>query len=551
MADMVGSQTVADLWAAAIQAAPDRPFLIFLAADGHREEYSYAQCGDWIDRVADALCGLGIGPGDPVVLQLPNGPEFLVGLFALCKLGAISVPVSSGAKPDELNHIYATTDAAWVITDQDHIGEHITTMPHRSPGGLVVAGVDTVNVHPGIQGQPPIYSMRRLATQKGARNNPTPVFDNSTPAEILFTSGTTAQPKGVVISQANLVYSGLYAVWQASLRPDDRLFTTMPACHSNFQLVALTGVLAAQATLIMAERYSASRFWEQVRQEGATVVQLIAMMVRTLLLQPARPEDSEHRVREALYFMPLADRDKTGFEQRFGLRLLNSYGSTESICWALTDPPTGPRNWPSVGRPGLGYEVGIFDDRGRELPCGQTGEIWVRGTPGRSLMSGYWNDPQATAAALQDNWLHTHDYGYRDQDGWFYFVDRAVNIIKRGGENISTRQVEEVLLSHPGIEQAAVIGVPDPVRDQAVKAFVVPIAGARLDPAEIIDFCAAHLSAYKVPQFVEVTDSLPLTHSMKVAKRLLDTSTDAVTPIPHPAENGADSPEQAAGGYPN
>jgi crotonobetaine/carnitine-CoA ligase len=345
---------------------------------------------------------------------------------------------------------------------------------------------------------------------------------SDTVAELLYTSGTTAAPKGVMITHANLVFSGHYGVWQTSLRSDDRVFTTMPACHSNFQLAALTPVLVAGATLVMAERYSARRFWQQVRDEGATIVQLIAMMARTLLLQPASEGDGHHQLRDALYFMPLSDREKAEFERRFRVRLLNSYGSTESIGWAVTDPPQGERRWPSVGRAGLGYEAGIFDCTGHELPPGQVGEIRIKGAPGRSLMLGYHNDPEATAAAISpDGWLRTHDEGYADADGWFYFVDRSVNVIKRAGENISTTEVECTLTSHPLIAEAAVVGVPDPVRDKAVKAFVRLQPGARLSASDVIEHCRGLLAGYKVPEYVDFVDDFPRTSSMKIEKRLL------------------------------
>ncbi|MBN9374452.1 MAG: AMP-binding protein, partial [Cellulomonas sp.] len=317
-------------------------------------------------------------------------------------------------------------------------------------------------------------------------------------AELLYTSGTTAEPKGVMVTQANLVFSGQYGVWETGLRPDDRLFTPMPACHSNFQMAALMPVVVAGACLVLAEAYSASRFWQQVRESDATVIQIISMIVRTLLLQPADPRDAENRVREALFFMGLSDAEKDAFERRFGVRLLNTYGSTESIGWALTDPPVGERRWPSVGRPGLGYEVGIFGSGGHELPAGQVGEIRIKGTPGTSIMAGYYGNPaQTQRVLLPGGWLRTHDLGYRDADGWFYYVGRDRDVIKRSGENISTAEVEQVLTAHPEIAEAAVIGVPDPIRDEAVKACVRRVPGSTLSAQAVVDHCRHELIEFK------------------------------------------------------
>lgn len=340
--------------------------------------------------------------------------------------------------------------------------------------------------------------------------------------EVLFTSGTTSNPKGVLLTHGNMVYSGYYGDWETSMTASDRMLTTMPACHSNFQLAALTPVLTARATLIVVEKYSASRFWSQVREYRATLAQCVAMMLRTLMLQPTDPDERDHSLRDMLYFLPVSAREKEAFEERFGVRILNTYGSTESIGWVLTDPPTGERKWPSVGRVGLGYEAKIIDENGNELPANRVGEICVKGVPGRSLMLGYLGNEKATAEALSsDGWLRMGDKGYFDEEGWFFFVDRKSNMIKRAGENISTTEIEEILTEHPAVKEAAVIGVPDDIRDEAVKAFILPEDDARIDQEDIIEYCRRNMAAFKVPSFIEVVDDFPRTCSMKIEKRLL------------------------------
>jgi crotonobetaine/carnitine-CoA ligase len=514
MADIATGQTTASLWASACREFGDRPFLVQLDADGGRSEFSYAEFGRLIHRAAHAFSGLGIGVGDTVALQIGNSPEMLAALFGLTEIGGIAVPLGLTATPAELLQAYRASGARWAVVEAARVGDHLDL---REQGA--VADRRLIAVHGRVDGAESFEAL--CSSQCVEPVAEVPVTCDSV-AELLYTSGTTAAPKGVMVTHANFAFSGHYGVWQTSLRPDDRLFTTMPACHSNFQLAALTPVLVAGATLVMAQRYSATRFWQQVRQERATVVQLIAMMARTLLLQPASADDGRHQVRDALYFMPLSDAEKGEFERRFRVRLLNSYGSTESIGWAVTDPPQGARRWPSVGRAGLGYEVGIFDPDGRELPPGQVGEFRIKGVPGRSLMLGYHQDPGATAAALSpDGWLRTHDTGYADSDGWFYFVDRSVNVIKRAGENISTSEVECVLTSHPLVAEAAVVGVPDPVRDWAVKAFVRLAPGADLAGADLAAFCSTQLAAFKVPEVFEVVQDFPRTASMKIEKRLL------------------------------
>ena len=514
MADITGPMTFGDAWDAAVRFSGDRPFLVFLAADGSRSEYSYREFDVMVSRAAAALASLGIGAGTVVAMRLRNSPDFLWCLLGLAKAGAIAVPVGTGATNAELRGLYRKSGAEWVVVDaKDADGQ----LALRQSDGLLPKGI--LCLHGCRDGARSLDDL--MAAQAGAPQARTAISSDSV-AEFLFTSGTTAGPKCVMITHANMVFSGHHAVWQASLRPDDRIVTTMPACHSNFQLVALTGAIVAGACLVLGEKYSARRFWADVRAERGTVIQLVAMMARTLLLQPPDPADAQHGVRETLYFMPLDDADKAEFERRFGVRLMNSYGLTESIGWSITDPPQGERRWPSVGRAGIAYSVEVRGPDGRELPPGQVGEFWIKGVPGRTLMAGYYGDEEATVATLSvDGWLRTSDTGYCDEDGWFYFIDRAANLIKRSGENISATEVEVVLGSHPLIAEAAVIGVPDPVRDQAVKAFVQLVPGAELRAPDILQYCHEQLAEYKVPQIIEFVTEFPRTESMKIEKRLL------------------------------
>lgn len=520
MADIATGQTTTRLWDTACRLFGDRPFLIHLRQDGRRQEFDYAQFAALVHQAAHAFLDVGVVPGDTVVLQLGNGPEVIAALFGLAEIGAIAVPTGLGATRAELLRAYRACGARWAVVDGARVGDHLA-LRDEGLADLGVLAAGDAPPSPASTGAAVASFAQLCRRQPDSPVTGTQVTDE-TVLELLYTSGTTAAPKGVMVTHANVVFSGHYGVWQTSLRSDDRLLTTMPSCHSNFQLAALTPTLVAGAALVVVDRYSASHFWQQVRDERATVVQLIAMMARTLMLQPPSSDDGVHDVREALYFMPLSDTEKVEFERRFRIRLLNSYGSTESIGWAVTDPPQGERRWPSVGRAGLGYEVGIFDEAGRELPPGRVGEFRIKGVPGRSLMLGYHDDPVATARALSaDGWLRTYDQGYRDEDGWFYFVDRSINVIKRAGENVSATEVECVLTSHPSVAEAAVVGVPDPVRDRAVKAFVRLDPGAALSPADLTRHCRERLAPHKVPEVVEIVDDFPRTESMKIEKRLL------------------------------
>ncbi len=214
------------------------------------------------------------------------------------------------------------------------------------------------------------------------------------------------------------------------------------------------------------------------------------MLVRTMMMQPHDKGERNHEVHSAQYYLPITDEEKESFEDCFGLRLMNCYGSTESICWVITDLPYGERRWPSIGRAGLGYEVKVVDEGMCSVPPGTTGEIMVRGVPGITLMKGYYGEPDVTVATIDaEGWMRTGDTGYCDEQGWFFFVDRKSNLIKRSGENVSALEVENVLTEYPTISEAAVIGIPDPVRDQAIKAFLIPKVGCEVDVEDVIAYC--------------------------------------------------------------
>ena len=537
MADIVGNETLRDLWQSVVERKGRRHFLTFQNRVGDVFEYTYAAFDEDVNRIANVFLDLGIEKGDHVALHLHSSPEFLMCLFGLAKIGAVAVPINEQYLADEAEYILENSDAICVVVEPlfYETYQELLARGHYFPKGVVVARAGTESPKSNIdfssiytplgtveEGQQGIYDFWMMRCEQSAILRDSCELASDDPVQIIYTSGTTSRPKGVVLTHANMVFSGLYGDWEVSLRGSDRMLTSMPACHSNFQLAALMPVITAGASLIIVEKYSATRFMKQIRHYKATVIQCVAMMLRTLLLQPVDPEEKNHCVREVLYFIPITDAEKEEFEQRFNMRIMNTYGSTESIGWAITDPPVGARNWPSVGRAGLGYKARICDMEDNELPPGEVGEIQIKGERGRSVMLEYYNNPEATENTFSaDGWLKTGDQGYQDDNGWFYFVDRKVNMVKRSGENISTTELEEILEQHPAIAEAAVIGVPDPIRDQAIKAFVRFAPGESMTLAEVEQYCKDHMASFKVPTFYEVVEDFPRTCSMKIEKKLL------------------------------
>lgn len=511
--DLIGDRTLRDLLEERAATRGDATFLIFEDKHGAVEELSYREFNHRVDRTASALHGLGIRKGDKVTVHLPNCVEFMLAWFGLGKLGCVMVPSNVANTAPEMVHVLNHSDSVALITSPEFMPMFRGVLP-QCPGVHHLLLARTRENEPGglnfgelLRTAPPVPP----ATELHAEDE----------LEMIFTSGTTSRPKGVLLTHANALRSGERVCKQVYLRPEDRCLTALPAFHVNAQSLTILGALTAGATVILLEAYSATKYWQQVRRHEATTISLVPALLRTIAAQPPQPTDREHRVRVAFFAINVTDPEKEEFERRFGVELLNGYGLSEAMTIVTMAPMYGMRRWPSIGLPACDRLVRIVDDHGNDVSPGQVGEIIVHGIPGRTLMKGYYKDPQATAQALRDGWLYTGDNGYIDERGYVYFFDRKKDVIKRAGENVSASEVERVLLEHAGILEAAVIGVPDPVRDEAVKAFVVLREGHTLTPEQIIEHCSARLARFKVPSFVEIRTSLPKTSIGKIEKKVL------------------------------
>ncbi|NJB66403.1 crotonobetaine/carnitine-CoA ligase [Desulfobaculum xiamenense] len=516
--DIVGGKNLRHMWDDLARTHGDKTALVFEDIEGATSAFSYAQLNCEINRAANLFLGLGIGKGDRVAVQLYNTPEFIFCWFGLAKIGAITVPVNVHYLHNESEYLINKCGAKTVVTEEKFypVFERLQREGKIALDNVLVTRLDDNHDIPGT-----INFRRALREQPAALKEIVPLSSDDA-AEIIFTSGTTSRPKGVVITHYNLLFAGRYTAWQCALRTDDRYMTMMPAFHIDFQCTAAMPTFSTGATFIMLEKYSAHRFWRQVCLHRATITECIPLMVRTLMLQPAQTWEKDHCLREVFFYLNLADQEKDAFMERFGVRFLTSYGMTETVVGIIGDRPGDERRWPSIGRTGLCYEAKIVGEDGLEVPPLTPGEICVKGVPGRTIFKEYYNAPEATAEVLSaDGWLRTGDTGYMDEDGFFYFIDRNKNVIKRSGENISGSEIENVLVCHPKIVDAAVVGVPDDICDEAVKAFVILKEGETASVEEILDYCTKRLAKFKVPSFIEIRTSFPRTSTGKVQKNVL------------------------------
>jgi crotonobetaine/carnitine-CoA ligase len=363
-----------------------------------------------------------------------------------------------------------------------------------------------------------------LDYEASAATLPGVAVDPMDPALILYTSGSTDRPKGVVHSQLCAPEEASRVVDAWSIRPDDVLFSHMPMYHvSGLYCVLLPGMIRG-ATVAAGCSFSATRWTADLRSTRATVVPIVAAQVRMIManssIEPDR--DRENCVRLTPCGMALPQDVESAFDKRFGTGPLYAIsGSTEGIGLTYIEPAFGEHRWPSLGRPAADREIAIFDDEGKPLPFGAEGEICIRGERGAALMLEYWNKPEATAVAMAGGWYHTSDVGRMDADGYVYFVDRKKDIIKRAGDNVSASEVERVLCQFPGVYDAAVVGKPDPIRDWAIVAFIEQGDGESVDAEALIAHCQQNLARYKVPEEVRIIPELPRTSTGKLEKKAL------------------------------
>jgi crotonobetaine/carnitine-CoA ligase len=510
--DLTGNRTVRDLLVERAERYTDKPFLVFENKEGEVYRYGYRELVALAARAAAGFASVGIRKSDAVVVHLGNSPEFLITWFGLAWIGAVIVPSNVANTASEIEHILQLSEAVGFVTSPEY-GSLFRASPragvklkYRIHARTTDPTADTVLLDEllNVGGDPPGV-----------------LLDSNDVAEMLFTSGTTSRPKAAMLTHANLLRSGERAARGAALDTSDRCLTALPLFHVNAQSNTILSSFTVGATCVLLEQYRASRFWSQVQRHKATCISLVAMQLRTLLAQPTRVEDRIHEVRRNLFAINVLDSEKEAFEQRFGVELINCYGLTEAMTMVTVSPVYGQRRWPSIGLPAYDRQIRIIDKSGGDADVGCSGEIAVWGIPGRSLMKGYFRDPEATADAIRDGWLYTGDIGYCDEKGYLYFVDRKRDVIKRAGENVSASEVERVLLTSAEIAEAAVIGIPDPVRDEAVKAFIVPASGMTPTLDSILAHCRDHLAAFKLPSVIEVRESLPKTSIGKIDKGLL------------------------------
>ena len=482
---------------------PDQLFLIFEDAAGGSARWTWREFDADANRAAQLLLARGLRHGDKFNLHLGNCPEFLLFWMAAAKTGTVMVPTNPVSTADEMEYILAHSEARLSVTEPQYAAP-IHAVAGRCPG--LGGVVEARPLPPLLTGLPSTSPSTAVA----------PLDEIS----MQYTSGTTSKPKGVLLTHANYLFGGEAMSKSMRVGPADRHLVVLPLFHAGAQLHAVLPMLVTGGSVALMERFSATRFVEQAIRHEATLAALFAAPIRMLLAQPPTPRDGQTRLRAISYAQNVTPQQFEEWHGRFRAPLMQIWGMTETMSLPLMQPLDLPRKPLSMGMPVLGYECKVVDASGTEVPPGTVGELIVSGVPGLTLMKGYFKNDRATAETLRDGWLHSGDQAYMDEDGCFFFVDRKKDMIKRAGENVSASEVEETLKRHPAVFDAAVVAIPDPVRDQAIKAYVIVKDGAAATGEQLVAWCRERLSPFKVPEIVEFRSVFPRTSVGKIQKHL-------------------------------
>jgi len=485
-------------------ASPGKPVAVF---DGG--QLTYGELDELSDRLAGRLEASGIMPGDPVALQLPNIPQFLISYFGILKAGAVVVPLNVLLKAPEMAFHLGDSRAKVLITWEGVLGE--------AAKGAEAAGLSEIYAVGHPEDGPGAVPFERLLAIPAPGHTLAPRMLTDT-AVIVYTSGTTGRPKGAELTHMQLYMNADIPGRLFGVRDDDIVLTVLPLFHVYGLSSVMNLCVRFGGTMTLIPRFDPAVVLAAIERDRCTVFDGVPAMFIGLLSYPELDKYDVSSLRIAISGGasipgPVLD----GFEKRFGVLILEGYGLTETASTTTFNISVEERRVYSVGKPIWGTQTQVWDDKGNTLPPGKdhVGEVVTRGL---HVMKGYLNNPEATAEVFNGGWFHTGDLGYIDEDGFLFIVGRIKELIIRGGFNVYPAELEDVLHAHPAILEAAVVGIPDDRLGEEVKAVVALRPGASLTEEELIAYCKERIAAYKYPRVIEFREALPRNTLGKILK---------------------------------
>ncbi|MBR9982738.1 MAG: AMP-binding protein [Desulfatitalea sp.] len=461
-------------------------------------------------QLANALKSLGVGKGDRVIIQMPNCPEVLQSFTAVYTLGAVVVPINFMVGDAETAFIYQDTGAGTIISSKLFLPK-IETCRQQAPAIRNVILIDsevpegTLSYHTLCEAQSDAIEIEQVA-------------DNEL-AALIYTAGTTGQPKGVMHTHGSLLANAEMQKATLNLPSGLTSILVLPLCHSYGIASMNFGMLVGGGRSVVLDSFDIDKVFASIEKYKANVMGAVPTMYIFMLLHP---DPKKYDLSSMKYWIsgsaPLTLETWERFRSSFGFEIIEGWGLTEAGANNSVNPLDGKKKIGSIGMPMNGTQMKVVDGQGNEMPPGSQGEIIISGP---MLMTGYWQKPEETAKVLHDGWLYTGDVGYKDDEGYFFITERKKDIIIKGGENIAPREVEEVLYSHPKVSEAAVVGMPDEVYGENIKAFVVLMPGQKATAEEMIEHCHTKLKKFKSPKEVVFLDALPKSLVGKILRKEL------------------------------
>ena len=487
---------------------PDNVALEFQGAG-----FSYKRLDNEVSAVAAGLLGLGLKPGDAASIFMSNRPEYLFAWFGINRAGMVSVFVNTAYKRSFLGYGIEHSESKVIFTEAKLLPELLALAPLPPTLRFIVCLDGLPQALPdGPRAQ--VMTLAELVSAAAA-DTQFPQLLPEHAGTISFTSGTTGKSKGAVTPNMLNVVFGKEAAQAFALTTRDRLYTCMPLFHGMAQMTSVIASIYVGATLIVSPAFSVRRFWDEIRESRATEFNLVGSMLYMLLSQPPSQRDREHSVTR-VFAAPAPADVLYRFEARFGLQLIEGYGQTE-IKNVLYNPING-RKVGSMGKPTPSTILAVHDDTGAEVAPGVAGEIVYRPRLPNIMLKEYYRDPEATLANMKGLWWHTGDLGYMDDDGFFYFVGRKKDSMRRRGENVSSHELESVAAQFPGIGEVAAVATRSDVGEDEIMLVFEHASPAEFDFHALFRHCVASMPRYMVPRYYRVVAALPRTANGKVRK---------------------------------
>ncbi len=474
----------------------------------YERDIDYRELDERSSRVAGALLDLGVRKGDRVCILMDNSPEFYYAYFGINKIGAIAGPVNCWWQAGEIQYLLNDSGAAALFIDHGY----------RAHVDRIIGGTPALrHIIEREASDDRFLSFERMMTD-AAPPPPLEIAPEDV-STIVYTSGTTGSPKGVLLTHGNILTNSRQASLLANIDEKDVILCFLPLFHVNGLVITGTSPLSKGSQIILRRNFSASEFWECVAKYRVTVFSGVPTVYQILLATPGHEGLDLSSLRYGVCgAAPMPVETIRRFEEAFDMIIIEGYGLTESTAGATANPIDGVRKIGSIGIPFAESEIRLLDDRDEEVPQGEVGEICIRGG---HVMKGYYNRPEETAQTLRGGWLHTGDMACRDGDGYLFIVDRKKEMIIRGGENIYPRELEDILCRHPHVLEAAVVGVPDAIYGEEVMACLVLHPGRTLSEDAFREWCRDNMASYKVPKYVDFRAALPKNILGKVLKKEL------------------------------